>query len=143
MNKTQRFTLAGFCVSVLALASLFAGAITVPNGGGLFLRRFFLLLAIVVSVCAIFFLLRKQSSAEPAFDERDVLIKQKAVAYSFVALWLTLITACVLSIFALGADGRVTVGIFPLCLLVIFGIVSIVYFMSILVQYGWKEKSNE
>jgi hypothetical protein len=143
MNRTQKFAIVGLALAILALGSLFAGAVTVPNGGGLFLRRFFISLAIIFSIFSIFFLLRKQSPAEPAFDERDVLIKQKAVAYSFVALWLTLITMCVLSIFALGVDGRVTVGIFPLCLLMIFGIVSIVYFASILVQYGWKEKNNE
>ena len=67
-------------------------------------------------VIAFFMMRKKQSSAEPASDERDNSIKQKAAAVAFVAVWILLIAASIIPSFYVGDKGSIPVAVLVACL---------------------------
>lgn len=148
MNKTQKqawFNLAG---SLLALAVILYILIT-----ALLLKRlpsedflgkyFFLAVYCAVLVVSLTFMRKKQSLAEPDFDERDIVIKQRAIQYSYVSVWLIFFAACVSVFIVLGLDGYVPVFMLPLALVLLFLIVQLIYCVSILLQYRGGRKDGE
>ena len=143
MNKTQKSAIVGLVLSLLLLASVIAGMTATPTRSAISARFFLFLATFVVCAFSTIFLYRKQSLAEPAFDERDILIKQKATMYSFISLWLILIAACITVVTILGFEGSVPVYILPVSVLLMLVIAGIVYFVSVLVQYRWGGKHGE
>ena len=90
----------------------------------------------VFIAASIIFLRKKQSPAEPDFDERDNLIKKRAVLASFVSVWLLLAATTIIPRLIVGQDGSIPVWTLPLINLGVFLIAMLVYSVAILIQYG-------
>ncbi|MHC4150659.1 MAG: hypothetical protein ACYSSP_00995 [Planctomycetota bacterium] len=89
------------------------------------------------------FLRKKQSSKEPDSDERDDLIKRRAVLVSFVSVWILLAAATLIPGIILGQTGTISAYILPFINVSIFLIAMMVYSVAILVQYGWGSKGEK
>jgi NADH:ubiquinone oxidoreductase subunit K len=89
------------------------------------------------------FLRKKQSSKEPDSDERDDLIKRRAVLVSFVSVWILLAAATLIPGIILGQTGTISAYILPFINVSIFLIAMMVYSVAILVQYGWGTKGEK
>ncbi len=85
----------------------------------------------------------KQSPAEVNSDERDELIKKRAVLVSFASVWILLIAATIIPWFAVGQDGSIPVCLLPIINFGVFLIVMLVHSIAVLVQYGWGGKDGE
>ena len=147
MNKTQKtaiFSLASFLFGIIVMAytftSLFILKIWPPGFSG---KYWSLFAYIAIVIVALTFLRKKQSPNEPDSDERDELIKKRAVLVSFVSVWLLLIAATLIPWFILGETGAIAVYVLPLINLVIFMVAMVVYSVAILIQYGWGGKDAE
>jgi len=146
MNKTQKG--AWFCLiataALLTWYGVFILAGTFPSG------KTWSVLLKTLSFLAIFFMgmatvwLRiKQSPAEVNSDERDELIKKRAVLVSFASVWILLIATTIIPWFAVGQDGSIPVCLLPIINFGVFLIVALVHSVAVLVQYGWGGKDGE
>ena len=97
----------------------------------------------VIFVTSIFWVRRKQSPAEVESDERDDLIKKRAVIASFVSAWILLVVASVIPVYIVGEDGFMPVILLPAMNISIFMITIPIYSIAVLVQYGWGSKDGE
>jgi len=75
-------------------------------------------------------------------DERDLMIKQKAIMAAYWSLWPLFVLAAMVPFFVYGPDGAVSVQY--LCWMVFGGMywVLLVYSIAILNEYGWRN-TNE
>ena len=139
MNKTQKsawFCLATFLLGVAIIAYALMKIFllkTLPEG----FARFVLPLAyFVFIVAAVLFMRKKQSPAEVDSDERDNVIKGKAVKISFVCGWILLaFISLFLELFA-GAGGTIPVWLWTIINVSVFMAVMLIYNVAILIQYG-------
>jgi len=71
-------------------------------------------------------------------DERDLLIKQKAMVAAYWSFWPLFVLAAMVPFFVYGPDGVVSV--LYLCWMVFGGMywVFLIYSIAILNEYGWK-----
>lgn len=147
MNKTQKgaiFSLAAFLFAAVVIAYLFISVFMLKTWPTGFLAKYWSLIAyIAVAVASVTFLRKKQSPGEPDSDERDELIKKRAVLVSFVSIWPLLIAATVIPWFILGDAGSIPVCFLPIINLGVFLIVMLVYSVAVLVQYGWRGKDGK
>jgi hypothetical protein len=144
MNKTQKWA---WCVVLLTLLYL---ALNIYIGVEFFVLRrwpkgsywlglvFYLLIGL-----SIIFVRKKQSPAEPDSDERDELVKKRAVRISFISAWLLLASANLIAALILGEAGSIPVYLLSLINVSVFLMALLIYSVAILVQYGWKGKDNE
>ena len=146
MNKTQKgaiFCLAAFlfCITVLAYTfiSIFIFKLWPP---GFYGKYWSLGAYLAIVVASVTFLRKKQSPNEPDFDERDDLIKKRAVLASFVSVWILLIASSVIPQFIVGEEGSIPVWMLPIINLGVFLIAMVVYSVAVLVQYGWGDKDG-
>ncbi|MHC4426698.1 MAG: hypothetical protein ACYSYV_11465 [Planctomycetota bacterium] len=88
-------------------------------------------------------LIFKKDKGKVAFDERDKLIKRNAALAGFAASYPFVGAACMIPFYVLGPKGVISVRWLPY----IFGGAAIssffVHSVTILVQYGWRNKDNE
>jgi len=147
MNKTQKsaiFCLVTFLFGVVVIAYPLISIFILKSWPESFFSRFWSMIAYFVFIAAsIIFLRKKQSPAEPDFDERDDLIKKRAVLVSFVSVWILLVAACIIPRFILGETGAIPVYVLPFINLGIFMIAMLVYSIAILVQYSTGGKRGE
>ena len=140
MNKTQKsaiFCLVTFLFCVVVMAYPFISIFILKSWPESFFSRFWSMIAYFVFIAAsIIFLRKKQSPAEPDFDERDNLIKKRAVLASFVSVWLLLAATTIIPRLIVGQDGSIPVWTLPLINLGVFLIAMLVYSVAILIQYG-------
>ena len=75
-------------------------------------------------------------------DERDLLIKQKAMVAAYWSFWPLFVLAAMAPFFVYGPDGAVSV--LYLCWMVFGGAywVYLVYSIAILNEYGWRNKNE-
>ena len=146
MNKTQKsawFCLASFSLGVAIIAYVLMKIFllkTLPEGFAMFVLPLAYFGFIVV---AVLFMRKKQSPAEVDSDERDNVIKGKAVKISFVCGWILLaFISLFLELFA-GAGGTIPVWLWTIINVSVFMAVMLIYNVATLIQYGWKEKNNE
>jgi hypothetical protein len=99
---------------------------------------FYLLIGI-----SIIFVRKKQSPAEPNSDERDELIKKRAVRISFISAWLLLASANLIAALILGQDGSIPVYLLSLTNVTVFLIALLIYSVAILIQYSWGGKNGK
>lgn len=139
MNKTQKgawFNLAGalLCIAIIIWVIIeFVILRRIPEG---FLRDWSLIAFCLLMVIATIFLRRKQSPAEVEVDERDNLIKHRAVIASFVSVWVLLAAVTIIPRFVVGIEGSIPVWLLAFMNLgVLFGAL-LVYSVAVLVQYG-------
>ena len=97
----------------------------------------------LVVVIAIISLRRKQSPAEVDADERDNLIKSRAVLASFVSVWILLAASSVIPRFLVGTEGSVPVFLLAFINVGILLVAMLVYCVAVLVQYGWGGKGEK
>jgi hypothetical protein len=140
MNKTQK---GAWAVLVIAL-SLSAFVITIPL---LWLDempimrivpRTLIILSLAAMGSSLIFLRRKQSPAEVDYDERDVVIKRKALLVSHTATWVLIFLGCALPVAITNWRGTFSVDALPIALFALSMADMIVYSLTILIQYGWK-----
>ncbi len=77
-----------------------------------------------------------------AFDERDDMIKKKAVTVAYTVFWVAFILGCIVPYFILGPMSSISVGVLPSMLFCAAIIIRIVWSVAILVQYGWGGKEK-
>lgn len=143
MNKTQK--VAWFCLTLTMLLLIFSvivyGGIIAVGKPTRITSGLFYILGLIIALC-FRILWKKQSPVEVDLDERDQLIKRRAVFACYISLWALLIAACTIPWFIVGPEGSIPVCVLPATLFGVFIIVMLVYSVAVLVQYGWRgEKS--
>jgi len=81
-------------------------------------------------------ILRKQSPAEVDSDERDKLIKRRAVLIGFVSVWILLAAVSIILWLILGLDGAIPVWFLTIINLCVFSVIALIFQIAIIVQYG-------
>ena len=85
----------------------------------------------------------KQSPTEIESDERDDLIKKRALLVSFVSVWILLAASYLVLWITLGLNASVPVYVLPLFCMEIGVFVLIVFNLAVLVQYYIGGKDGE
>jgi hypothetical protein len=86
---------------------------------------------------------RKQSPAEVESDERDRLIKYRAVAACFVSVWVLLAAATIIPRFVVGIRGAIPVWLLAFINLGVLLGALLVYSAAVLLQYGPGQKGGK
>lgn len=144
MNKTQKtavFSLVMFlfCAVVITYAFLTMFVIT-PKISPIW--TLFVPFGIIL-VTSIFWVRKKQSPTEVDLDERDNLIKKRAVIVSFVSVWILLAIESVIPTIILGDKGSSPVSMLTIINVSVLIIAMMVYSIAVLVQYSWGGKDGE
>ena len=145
MNRLQKQALAGVIIDPIGLLLLIYFFVV---SSGFKKNQPFSHFLIIWVLCIISYLLgmwarRKDSKAEPDFDERDRFIKLKAVKHAYITIWCMLVATLVAAFFLYGSEGFVPASLLPFTLVSIFMIVSLIYSVSVLLQYHWGNKHGE
>ena len=147
MNKTQKsawFTLASFLMcAIIVMYAIVKLLVWKSFPGSSFGKYWSLIAYLVILMMSVFFLRKKQSPNEVNADERDDLIKKRAILASFVSLCLLLAVSSIIPQFILGEQGSIPVFLLPLINLAMFIISMTVYSIAILIQYGWGSKNGQ
>lgn len=82
-------------------------------------------------------------SQKPPLDERDLVIKGKAMIAAYWGFWPIFVLMAMAPFFVYGPDGKVPVTY--LCWMVFVGmfVVMTLYSIAILNEYGWSDKDDE
>jgi hypothetical protein len=143
MNKTQKgawFSLAIFSASIVATAYQFYGlAVTKDLPNQLWVMVIF---AAAIGLWFLIIGIKKTDPDNIIFEERDLLIKKKSISIAFITTWLLLGGFSLISYFIIGQQGAIKGWLIPFIVLEMFFIVMIVYALSILTQYGWRNKNE-
>ena len=147
MNRTQKgalVNLAGamMCISVTIFLLIEIAVLKrLPES---FLEKFWVFIAAcVLSPILIIFYRKKQSPTEVDSDERDDLIKKRAVLVSFVSVWILLYAASIIPRFIVGLDGSIPVWLLPIINMGVLLTIMVVYSMAILLQYGRTNRGDK
>jgi len=90
----------------------------------------------ILLAASIVLMRRKQSLAEVDSDERDQLIKYRAVVTCFVSVWILLAAATGIPQLAVGVKGSIPVWLLAFINVGVLLIALSVYSAAILIQYG-------
>jgi len=138
MNKTRKGAMAVMVISILLLVF----SMTIPLAWLYkvpvlkILPLVFLVLSYIAMGLSIIFFRKKQSPSEPDFDERDRIIKRKAILASYITLWILVFLGCTIPFMITDQCGIMPVSLLPIALFIMFIIVMLVYSLTILMQYG-------
>ena len=145
MNKTQKC--AWLCLTLTMLLLIFSvivyGGIIAVGKPTRITSGLFYILFLIIALCFRILLWKKQSAVEVDLDERDQLIKRRAVFACYISLWALLIAACTIPWFIVGPEGSIPVCVLPATLFGVFIIVMLVYSVAVLVQYGRRGKGEK
>jgi len=145
MNKTQKGALAVLVLTILLL--IFGITVPVAWFNDVITLRvlplFFLFLTFFAMGLSIIFLKKKRGSSEVDYDERDIVIKRKALFVSYITLWIMVSLACIIPFGITDQRGTIPVSALVPALFLMFTIVMLVYSVTILVQYGRGGKDGE
>jgi len=100
-----------------------------------YITYFMLATIAITNVLGLLYVLRKQSPREVITDERDKLIKLKALFASFVSVMISLAMMLVILSIILGIGGSIGVWLLTLILFVISIAASMVYSAAVLILY--------
>ena len=143
MNRWQK--IAWFNLTVIVVGLLLAGAaigtlaiiIGMPGAlGGFGFLGFLGLLGLQP-------VLFRKDKPKVSYDERDMLISRKSVILGFTISYLFFVFACLGCWWYAQADGMIDVRVLPLIVLGGYIASELTRSISLLVQYGAKEKSHE
>ena len=146
MNKTQKgawysLVTTFLCFAIFGYVFLEISILQrLPEG---FSKGLWLLAGCLFLGASLVFLRRKQSPTEVDSDERDNLIKSRAVLASFISVWILLYASTVIPWFVVGREGSIPVFLLPLINVGILLVVILIYSVAILIQYGWGGKDGE
>lgn len=145
MNRTQKsawfnLVIAAFCIAIFAYAFISLGILKQPPNriAGAYLPLALFAATIISSI----FFLKKQSLKEPESDERDNIIKLRAVLVSFVAVFVLLLVKTVILYLFLGVGGTIYICFLPLIDLTLLFIILLVHSIAIIAQYGIRVKNG-
>jgi len=147
MNRTQKgalVNLVGALINISVVVFLVVEIVVLKRLPGSFFEKFWVPIAVcVISPILFIFYRRKQNPAEVEADERDKLIKKRAVLVSFVLVWI-LLAALTLSVqLVAGAEGSIPVWFFSIINVCMLLVVFLIYSVAVLIQYGWGGKGEE
>jgi len=100
-----------------------------------YITYFMLATIAITNVLGLLYVLRKQSPREVITDERDKLIKLKALFASFISVMILLAAMLVTLRIAVGMGGSIGVWLLTLILFVISIAAAIVYSAAVLILY--------
>ena len=139
MNRTQKEAMGSliFFTVTLVFVALILTTRLVFQKDVVFITYFMLTVIVITNMLiGLLFVLRKQSPREVTTDERDKLIKLKALFASFVSVMISLATMLVALKFIVGIQGSIAVWLLILILFFITIAAAMVYSAAVLVQYG-------
>ena len=141
MNRTQKSAWFGLVVPVFPVVWCFCVGMLTNN---LLLTLVPMIIFLMLAPVIMFFVIgKKQSPAEVATDERDNIIRSKALLAGFISVFVMLIVLCSVMISASNEYCMVNAYMsVPLSVLT-FLVAVAVYSAAILVQYGKGGHSNE
>lgn len=138
MNRTQKGAWFGLATSLLCITILVWGAIRIPNvtiRGRILM--YWPIAAFLLLLTIMFFVIRKkQSPTEVASDERDNMIRTRAVRASLISLLVMFPALACFMVLASNDEGMVNAFIMPGLSVLILLIAMAVYSITTLVQYG-------
>lgn len=146
MNKTQRgalINLIGALFNLGIVIFLFTRIVILKSLPRISDVLLLVIVCGIVGLACILLYRKKQSVAEVESDERDSLIKKRAVMVSFVSTFLFLAVASVVPRFIVGGAGSIPVFLLPIINVCILVLAMLVYSVAVLVQYGWRDRENE
>jgi hypothetical protein len=137
MNRTQKEalgTLIFFMVTLVFAASILAAGLIFKKDV-VYITYFMLATIVITNVLGLLYILRKQSPREVITDERDKLIKLKALFASFVSVMILLAVMLVTLKVIVGIEGSIGIWLLTLILFFITIVVAIVYSTTVLILY--------
>jgi membrane protease YdiL (CAAX protease family) len=145
MNRAQKIALFTLVMLVVALVLSLIAVGVAYFGFGLPLRRAasgfgFIGIMGFSALAPLFFRKNKQ---EVQLDERDLLIKRKAMLAAYGGFWPLFVLAAMIPWFIIGPKGTITVNYLPW---MVFGgmfFVALVDAVVTLEEYGWREKGEK
>ncbi len=143
MNRTLKGAWFGLTVPCVSLGWYFC--VSLLTNSKLLTYVPIVIFLLIVPVVMFIVLRKKQSPAEVVSDERDNMIKSKAVLASFMSVLVMLVVLIVVMILAADCEGMVNAFItIPFSVLILL-IAIAVYSLATLIQYGRgpKEGHNE
>ena len=138
MNKTQKSAWCGLVVTLafLLLCLFLFIEIVILKKMLLSVNLLWATLLFGLGVASAIFIRKKQSPIEIEADERDKLIRTRAIVVSFISVGVLLALTCLILRFIVGISGTITVWEFTLINFFIFYVALLVYSVAVLVQYG-------
>ncbi len=147
MNRTEKGALVNLASALLCIAVVVFLAVEIvvferlPES--LFEKMWVVIAACVLGPILIIFYRKKQSPAEVESDERDNLIKKRAVLVSFVSVWILLAALSIIPRFIVGPDGSIPVWLLPIMNVCVLILALLIHSVAVLVQYGWGGKDGQ
>lgn len=152
MNRTQKnawFGLINCAIALVFFFELFLGRVCgtpaprfrfapPPSRFEVFFRAILHFWPLALPVIALVLLLlprKKQSPAEPDFDELDATIQNKAIRMSFISVWFLWLMALILTSLKIGITGTVPAIFYFYVHLGVFLICMAVYFLTKIILY--------
>lgn len=150
MNRTQKvawFTLGMSILTIAFFTHVLRGMLSTTYPSKLLVLVWPLMIFGFIGIFAVF-PRKKQSPEEVDFDERDNIIKKRAVTAAFVSVWIFLILATIIPIIVTensssGDFGYIPVTLLPIINWFVFLSTFLVYSVAILIQYNKGGKENE
>ena len=144
MNRIQKIAWFTLAMQTLALVLSLTAVGVFYFGFGWPLRRAaagFTFIGVMAFVALAPLIIRKDKQ-KVQLDERDLLIKRKAMLAAYWTFWPLFVGAAMAPLFVLGPDGKVSV--LYLAWMVFGGMwwVFLMYSIVILEEYGWRDKDE-
>jgi len=143
MNRAQKIALYNLIVIIASLTITGAaiGILAIVYGmpkalGGLG----FLGIGALIGLSRILF---RKKRGEISFDERDLLIYNRASLVAYSVFWVLFTAACMIPWWILETGASIRVVVLPCMLAGGFVIVQLIQSIAILVQYGWTGKGEK
>ena len=147
MNKTQKgalVNLVGALLNIAIAVFLVVEIVVLRRLPESFSEKFWVIIAVcMLAPILIIFYRKKQSPAEVESDERDNLIKYRAVLASFISVWILLAAVPIIPRFVVGIAGTIPIWLLAFINVGVLLVAMLVYSVAILVQYGWGGKDGE
>jgi hypothetical protein len=147
MNKTQRRALFTLSISIVLIAfgAIIFTTMFTPGDRttGIRLVKVWMWLILAVTVGGTAFVHFKRRACEVDNDERDIYIRKNAVLVSFALFCALLFAASIIPSFVVGDEGSIPACLLPIINFGVFLIVMLIYSVSILAQYNWRDKGEK
>jgi len=147
MNKTQKgalVNLVGALLNIAIAVFLVVEIVVLRRLPESFSEKFWVIIAVcMLAPILIIFYRKKQSPVEVESDERDNLIKYRAVLASFISVWILLAAVTIIPRFVVGIAGTIPIWLLAFINVGVLLVAMLVYSVAILVQYGWGGKDGE
>jgi len=149
VNKTQKaawFNLVTFVLFLAIATYVVIERVVMARKAWLLGSVWIWLIPLLMGITLFILFRKKQSQLEVCLDERDKLIKKRALVTAYFTIWILLIAAFIICWLVVGREGSIPIIALGLMLYFVFLISSLVYQVTTLVQYGWggiKETNHE